>query len=175
MEDLLLWLKERHQELVDRTQITIKDEIPFSELNRRMAEYSGNFSWAIAETLIAEQSYRRKKFEFDEWYYSLFTEVKDDLPNGTSVKGIEAQMASDNPREWKQWKEVLSQLEIQKNARYEFISVWKSLKDIYVELSRNMREDFRSSGGLSTMEENTDRVDKVKRIRRLRNESRKDP
>jgi hypothetical protein len=168
-EELMAWLLEKHHELVEKTRVAHGGEVSFAELNQRMAEYGGDYAWAISEDAIAQAAYRRRKLAFDEWYNRLFTIAKNLLPAGSSVKAIEAQIASDNRVEWQKWQDELLQLELQQNVRAQFLKVWSSLKDIYVELARNMRSDYQTAGGLSVgqTESGAERIERIKRLRRL--------
>ena len=168
MEDLVLWLMNRHKELEMKMQIVTGGEISFFELNKRMAEYGGDYAFAITEDIVTEHAYRRKQLEYEAWYNTLFTIAKNALPSGSSVKAIEALIATENPADWKKWKELLLQLELQKNARSQFLRVWSALKDIYVEIARNMRADWNTAGGISISDTGQEKVGKIKRLRRLK-------
>ncbi len=172
MEDLLQWLKNKHQKLEEKMKVLFGDEISFAELNKRMANYGSDYAWAIAEDSIAEEVYRKKKLAFDQWLDRLLAIAKTEDPK-QAVKALQAIIAAENKEEWIKWKHELLQLELRKNARSMFIKVWGNMKDIYIELARNMRADYQSSGGVSIGETGKQRVAKIKRIRRLSNESEK--
>lgn len=164
--DLLQWIIERQQEITEKTNIVRGEEISYAELNKRMAEFGGDYAWVISQSIVAEEAYRRKKLAYDTWYNKYHIEIKNTMSEKATLKAIDAEMSLHYSREWKQWQEQLLELEMQRAARKQFVNVWSSLKDIYVELARNMRSDFRSSGGLSVTDQRTEEVETVKRIRR---------
>ena len=172
--ELMQWLLEQHETIVQRTKIVHEEEISFSELNRRMAEYGSDYAWAISEDTIAEHAYQRKKLQFDRWYNPLFVAAKKNLPTGASAKSVEALVSTSHKEVWDQWKEELLQLKLQQRTREQFLKVWGSMKDIYVEIARNMRSDWQSAGGLSIKSSGEDRVIKIKKIRKLKRQEEKD-
>ena len=172
--EMMQWLLEQHETIVQRTKIVYEEEIYFSELNKRMAEYGSDYAWAISENTIAEHAYQRKKLEFDRWYNPLFVSLKKELPTGASAKSVEALMSTKYKEDWDRWKEELLQLELQQKTREQFLKVWGSMKDIYVEIARNMRSDWKSAGGLNIKSFGEERVVKIKKLRKLKRQEEKD-
>ena len=166
--DLMQWVLEQHKEIVERSKLSVERTISFSELNTRMAEYAGNYAWAIAENAIADSAYQRKYWEFEQWKNPLFVKMQSELPTGAAVKKIETTIMAENEREWEKWHKELLLLEQQKRVREQFLKVWGALKDIYVELARNMRSDYQASNSLIVGKTSVQgRLDKIRKARRL--------
>ena len=169
--DLTQWVIEQHKEIVERSRIGVEGSISFNELNKRMAEYGGNYAWAITENAIAEHAYQRKLWGFEQWRSKLFVDIQNELPSGTAVKKIDAIIMTENNERWTKWHQELLDLEQQKKVREQFLKVWGSLKDIYVELARNMRSDYGRADSLSIKRPTQEKLEKIKRARRRANGS----
>jgi len=172
MTDLVEWVIERHKEIEEKTKIsTTGGDLSFVELNIRMSQFGGDYAWVIAENAIAEQRYRRKQHEFDRWYNEIFVTVRQELEKGVAAKTVEAVIATRYKDDWKKWEEELLELELEKNVREKFLSLWGSMKDIYVELARNLRSDIAGSKSISVGRSSGS--DMMERIKRARQESAK--
>jgi len=184
-KDLVEWIISKQKEVEDAASVLSDQQtISFEQLNLKMAKYAGYFSWVVSEAAIASEAVKRERLAYETWYNEKHIAVKNSMPSGTTMKAIDAEMSLRYADEWQAWRRKLLELEEKESLRKQFVHVWASLKDIYVELARNLRADLNvsnlggvnKSAGFGVYQDRrpnaSQQLDRLKRMRGIKNESR---
>ena len=127
-------------------------EVNGNQINNALAHYSG-----VNSTLNAEYQRKKKQLndtirEYQEWFDNKFMGVKDKVHGGkpssfkASQKEIEIQLRYENSKEYKEYQQVISDLEHSTAFLRRLLEQWKRHGDMIIALSQNMRSEMKSFG-----------------------------
>jgi hypothetical protein len=176
MEDYIKFVEEQIKVYQKRSNLVVDGEVPFTEVNRVLAEYS-----QVNLALIAEYNRKKKEkhdieFAYQKWWDRRFVETRNKMIAETesktikiSVKEIEAQVRYENEEKYEEWLNKKTSAEYQVRFMIRLLDNWKKIDTILVTLSNNARQEMKSLSIETRASEDRDK------IRSFENKKRREP